>query len=86
MSEGERRHQVESEGSGVYVKGAETVPVDLQAQERELEAAGWERLERMGKVVWRRPDSNYLYPQGAAIALLRTGRLPGTTETAQDDS
>ena len=85
MSEGERRRG-QSEGSGAYREGGETVPVDLEAQQRELEAAGWERLERMGKLDWRRPYSNYLYPQGAAIALLRTGRLSGTTEEAQDDS
>jgi hypothetical protein len=67
------------EGGGAYGEGAEAVPVDVEAQQRELESAGWERQERLGKVVWRRPDSNYLYPQGAAIALIRAGMLPGAS-------
>ncbi len=66
MSERERH---ELEGSGSYQPDA--VPVDLEAQRRELEEAGWRRLERMGKVVWQRPNSNYLYPQGVAIRLVR---------------
>jgi hypothetical protein len=79
VSEGERR-RLEREGCGAYGMAAETVPVDLEAQQRELEAAGWERLERLGKVVWRRPNSNYLYPQGVAIALIRAGTFPGASE------
>jgi hypothetical protein len=51
-----------------------TVPVDKEAEQRELGAAGWERLERQGKVIWRNPQSGYLYPQGAAMALLRRQR------------
>jgi hypothetical protein len=50
----------------------ESVPIDPEAERRELEAAGWERIEeRSGKVVWRHPTSGALYPQGAAIARLR---------------
>jgi len=79
VSERERRHE-ESEGSGVYGKGAGTVRVDLEAQERELVAAGWERLERVGKIVWRNPRSGHLYPQGAAIALIRTGKISGASD------
>jgi len=45
--------------------------VDPEAQRRELEEAGWKPIERLGKVVWRRPNSNYLYPQGVAIRLVR---------------
>ena len=45
--------------------------IDKEAEQRELEAAGWERIERAGKIVWRNPKSGYLYPQGAAIALVR---------------
>jgi hypothetical protein len=71
-----RRHR-ERESCGAYSEGERTVPVDLKAQEQELEAAGWERLERLGKVVWRNPWSGYLYPQGAAIALIRAGNIPG---------
>src|SRR3712207_9210465 len=46
VSEGEQSHR-ESEGSGAYGKIEKTVPVDLKAQQRELEAAGWQRLERV---------------------------------------
>ena len=46
-------------------------PIDKEAEQRELEAAGWVRIERQGKVVWRNPESGYLYPQGVAIALVR---------------
>ncbi len=66
MSERERN---ELEGSGSYQPDA--VPVDLEAQRRELEEAGWTPMERLGKVVWQRPDSAYLYPQGVAIRLDR---------------
>ena len=45
--------------------------IDKGAEQRELEAAGWERVEREGKIVWRNPRSGFLYPQGAAIALVR---------------
>ena len=38
---------------------------------RELGAAEWEKIERMGKIVWRRPGSGYLYPQDVAIRLVR---------------
>jgi hypothetical protein len=47
--------------------------IDKGAEQRELEAAGWERVEREGKIVWRNPRSGFLYPQGAAIALVREG-------------
>jgi hypothetical protein len=40
---------------------------------------------RLGKVVWRRPGSNYLYPQGAAIDLIRAGKLPGTSEVSGEE-
>jgi hypothetical protein len=63
------RERGELEGSGSYPP--EAVPVDLEAQRRELEEAGWTRVERLGKLVWQRPDSHYLYPQGVAIRLVR---------------
>jgi hypothetical protein len=44
---------------------------EREAERRELEAAGWERVERMGKTVWRNPESGHLYPQDVAIALVR---------------
>jgi hypothetical protein len=84
VSEGKRRHG-ECEASGAYGEGVRTVPADLKAQEQELEAAGWERLERMGKVVWRNPRSGHLYPQGAAITLIRTGNIPGTSEESGEE-
>ncbi len=64
------RDRVELEGSGSY-HHLDAAPVDLEAQRRELEEAGWTQIERLGKVVWRRPSSNYLYPQGVAIRLVR---------------
>ena len=50
-------------------------PLDLEAERRELEAMGWESLERAGKLVWRNPKSGHLYPQGAAISAVRRGRI-----------
>jgi hypothetical protein len=84
VSEVGRRHW-EHEGCGAYGEGEKTVPADLKAQEQELEAAGWERLERMGKVVWCSPGSGYLYPQGAAITLIRAGKLPGVSEDSGEE-
>jgi hypothetical protein len=50
----------------------ESVPINPERERRELEAAGWERIEeRSGKVVWQHPTSGALYPQGAALARLR---------------
>jgi hypothetical protein len=41
---------------------------------RELEAAGWERLERSdGKDVWLDPDNGFMYPQAVAVAMVREG-------------
>jgi hypothetical protein len=48
-----------------------TERIDKEAEQRELENAGWERLEREGKIVWRNPESGHLYPQGAALTLVR---------------
>src|SRR5919112_133870 len=64
------RERCELGGSGSYQRDA-AVPVDLQTQRRELEEAGWKPIERMGKIVWQRPDSQYLYPQGVAIRMVR---------------
>jgi hypothetical protein len=35
-------------------------------EERELEGAGWKRAGVGGETYWRKPDSGYLYPRGAA--------------------
>ena len=80
MSERERH---ELEGSGSYLPDA--VPVDLEAQRRELEEAGWKRLERLGKVVWQRPNSNYLYPQGVAIRLVRQAAENESSESGEPE-
>lgn len=56
------------------------VPIDKEGEQRELEAASWVKVERQGKILWRNPESGHLYPQGAAIALIRTGRAPGASE------
>ncbi len=40
-------------------------------EQRKLEAAGWERMDRQGKLFWRNPQSGHLYPQGAAVQRLR---------------
>ena len=43
----------------------------------ELEAAGWERLERReGETVWRNPENGFAYPQGIAVAMVREGADP----------
>jgi len=53
----------------------ETVPVDVESQERQLEEAGWEPIERLGKRVWRHLESGHLYPHGPALKRLRLDRL-----------
>ena len=46
-------------------------------QRRELEAAGWELIERGGgKTIWRNPRSGRLYPQYVAITMVREGPSP----------
>jgi hypothetical protein len=40
----------------------------------ELEAAGWERVERGGFIVWRNPKSGHLYPQDVALHIVRENR------------
>jgi hypothetical protein len=42
---------------------------------RELEAAGWKRLERSdGKDVWLDPDNGFMYPEAVAVAIVREGK------------
>ncbi len=48
----------------------EVAPLDQEAEQRELEAAGWERVYRQGKLLWRHPESGSLYPQGPAMRRL----------------
>ena len=40
-------------------------------EERELEAAGWERVDVKGKVFWMNPESGHRYPRRPAIRRLR---------------
>ncbi len=47
------------------------VSYDPEKEQRKLEAAGWEREDRQGKLFWRNPQSGRLYPQGAAVQRLR---------------
>lgn len=49
----------------------ETVAIDPEAEQRELEAAGWKRIEVQGNVFWVNPESGHRYPQGPAIRRLR---------------
>jgi len=66
-----------SEETGPLRDEPEVVPVDPEAQQRELEQAGWQRIERLDKAVWRHPQSGHFYPQGAAIQRLRWDRRTG---------
>ena len=64
-----------SEGSGAHNAREE--------QRRELEAAGWELVERGGgKTIWRNPRSGGLYPQSVAITMVREGPSPRLTDEA----
>jgi hypothetical protein len=73
MSEG-RQTPREDDGWEEPKDEPETVPVDMESQERQLEEAGWEPVERMGKRVWRHPETGHLYPQGPALQRLRRDR------------
>ena len=42
-------------------------------ERRELEAAGWRSEDRDGETVWQNPESDFWYPQGVAVAMLREG-------------
>ena len=48
--------------------------IDPEAAQQELEDAGWVRMERSGKIVWQNPEIGHLYPQGAALSLVRRNR------------
>lgn len=50
---------------------------EKERQQRELEVAGWELVERGGgKTIWRNPQSGRLYPQYVAITMVREGPGP----------
>ncbi len=53
-------------------KGQKPTEEELEQERRELEKAGWEYVEdSVGKCLWRKPDSGRLYPQDAAVAVVR---------------
>jgi hypothetical protein len=55
-------------------------------QRRELEAAGWELVERGGgKSIWRNPLSGRLYPQSVAITMVREVPGPRIVDEAPGD-
>jgi hypothetical protein len=59
---------------------------EREAQRRELEAAGWELVERGGgKTIWRNPQSGSLYPQSVAITMVREGPSPRISDEASAD-
>ena len=50
---------------------------DSDQDHQRLEEAGWEFVERNSqKILWRNPESGRLYPQEAAIKLMREGQVP----------
>lgn len=52
-------------------KEQKAVPIDPEGEQRELEAAGWERLDVQGKIFWVNPQSGHRHPQGPAIRRMR---------------
>jgi hypothetical protein len=59
---------------------------EREAQQHELEDAGWELVERGGgKTIWRNPQSGSLYPQSVAITMVREGPGPRITDDASGD-
>ena len=66
-------------GTGRRLSGDHARELLRQKEARTLEEAGWERAEEVGReTYWRRPDSGYLYPQGAAYDV-----VVGTEEERQ---
>lgn len=72
MTEGRRTPREEGGRAKRNDEGAGSVPVDVdvESQERQLTEAGWEPLDRMGKRVWRHPETGHLYPHGPALKRL----------------
>lgn len=53
-------------------KGRKPTEEELEQECRELREAGWELVEdSVGKRIWRKPDSGHLYPQDAAVTIVR---------------
>jgi hypothetical protein len=68
-----RRQDVSNDKDSRY-KESDAVPIDPEGEQRELEAAGWERVDVQGKIFWLNPESGHRYPQGPAIRRLRQQR------------
>jgi hypothetical protein len=73
-----------SEDKGYPDKVPDADPIDLEADQRELEAGGWERVEIEGHIFWVNPESDHRYPQGPAIRRLRQQRNEGALESGDD--
>jgi hypothetical protein len=73
MTEG-RRTPREEGGRAKRNDEPRSVPVDVESQERQLAEAGWDPVDRMGKRVWRHPETGHLYPHAPAIGRLRIDR------------
>ena len=59
---------------------------EKEQQQYELEAAGWELVERGGgKTIWRNPQTGGLYPQSVAITMVREGPSPRIAGEALED-
>jgi hypothetical protein len=59
---------------------------EKEQQRYELEAAGWELVERGGgKTIWRNPQSGRLYPQYVAITMVREEPSPKIVDEEPGD-
>jgi hypothetical protein len=59
---------------------------EKERQQNELEAAGWELVERGGgKTIWRNPGSGRLYPQYVAITMVREEPSPSIADEEPGD-
>ena len=59
---------------------------EKERQQHELEAAGWELVERgSGKTIWRNPQSGGLYPQSVAITMVREVPSPRIADEEPGD-
>ena len=59
---------------------------EKERQRGELEAAGWELVERgSGKTIWRNPLSGRLYPQYVAITMVRDEPSPKISDEGPGD-
>jgi hypothetical protein len=59
---------------------------EKERQQVELEAAGWELVERgSGKTIWRNPRSGGLYPQYVAITMVRDEPSPRISDDRPGD-